>query len=188
MLAIEPRATFLGLYKHILEVFAGAIREGANSQSILRRFLQLLREKQDDTSKSRIWYRDNRVDAAVKDGSGFPTVPLFQGHLPLCKTLSMATITYRRIAIRFSWQRNCCINRGMIASKETPRRNDASLLKLKSSLHKPDNLALRELCALEYELHAGDGGANTSNPLLIRSLHTPFDVIRTMIEPHDLVL
>ena len=166
MLAIEPHPTFLGLYKHILEVFVGAIREGANSQSILCHFLQLLREKQDDTSKSRIWYRDNRVDAAVEDVGRLPTVPLFQGHLPLCKTSSTATITYRRIAIRFIWQRNCCINRGTIggASKETPRRNSASLLKLKSSLLKPDNFPLRELCALEYGPHAGDGGGEHLEP------------------------
>ena len=69
-----------------------------------------------------------------------------------------------------------------------PRRNGASLLKLKSCLLKPDNLPLRELCTLEYGPHAGDVEANTSNPLLIRSLHTPFDVVRTMIEFHDLVL
>ena len=81
MLAVVPSALLLCPDKHILEVLAGAIRGGPNSQAILPRSLCLLAVQQNNTSIHRIWNGSNLADAGINDGGRLPTVPLLYGHL-----------------------------------------------------------------------------------------------------------
>ena len=81
MLAVVPSTSLLCPDKHILEVLAGAIRGGPNSQAILRCSLRLLAVQQNNTSIHMIWNGSNLADAGINNGNRLPTVPLLNGHL-----------------------------------------------------------------------------------------------------------
>ena len=81
MLVVVPSALLLCPDEYILEVLAGAIRGGPNSQAILRISLRLLVVQQNNTSIHRIWNESNLADAGINDGGRLPMVPLLYGHL-----------------------------------------------------------------------------------------------------------